>query len=122
MSQITFALGSDIYTACVEGAKRKFNRSTDNHKAYEEVLSESYKFYLDQFATREDRRRINRKTKGNWRNAYLPVCLAMKHKHIGGLPSEDHARIYFPHSIGSVIDIPWSNWVAMERTSSLLNK
>ena len=122
MSQMTFALGSDIYKACVAGAKRKFNRSTDNHKAYEDVLSESFQYYLTEFASREERRKINRKTKGNWRNAYLPVCLAMKHEHIGGLPSEEHARIYFPHATGSVVDISWSDWVEMERKSSLLTK
>lgn len=122
MSQMTFALGSDIYKACVAGANQKLNRSTDNHKAYEKVLSESYQYYLDQFASREDRRQIHRNTKGNWRNAYLPVCLALKNRHIGGVPSEDHARIYFPHLVGTVIDIPWSNWVEMERKSAFLIK
>ncbi len=94
----------------------------DNHKAYELVLSESFQYYLTEFASPEERRQIDRKTKGNWRNAYLPVCLAMEHTHIAGMSSEEHARIYFPHAIGSVVDIPWSDWVEMERKSALLTK
>jgi hypothetical protein len=46
MANIQVASGQQIYDAAVEGAKRKFNRSTDDYSVYESMLHEFYEMML----------------------------------------------------------------------------
>jgi len=108
-----YVKGSEIYEAAVAGAKRKYNRSTDNYVAYEEALSEHYKKLLVDIDDRRARRSVERKTKGSWKQAYLPLSLAMVHKHIGGEQSEPHARVYLS-TLAHVFDIPLEYWEKFE--------
>lgn len=114
-----YVKGSDIYDAAVAGAKRGYNRSTDNYASYEEALSESFDYFVSTIGNREARRSVMKKTKGSWRKAYLPLSLAMVHKHIGGEPSEPHARVYLGNDF-QVFDIPLENWEKFEVMSSEL--
>ncbi len=109
MFKTAFAKGNQIYVAAVEGAKRGYNRSTDNYAVYEDAISDLYKSLLSS-VTRASRRSIERKTKGDWRNAYLPLTLMMEHKHIAGEPSEIHARVMLQGNKISFIDIPMDRW------------
>lgn len=120
MLKTAFATGNEIYAAAVEGAKRGYNRSTDNYAAYEDAISDVYEYYLST-ATRSTRRAIEHKTKGDWRNAYLPLMLMMEHKHIGGKPSETHARVMLQGKGVTFIDIPLDRWEQFEsQTKELL--
>ena len=116
MSSTVYAKGSDIYTAFIRGAERKYNRSTDDYKSYEAQLSESYDYLLNSVGNRDQIRAIKRKTKGSWRNAYLPINLALKHHHIAGIPVEEHARVYLESDPFNVIDIPMSEWEKLEKS------
>ena len=117
MIATVYAKGSDIYTAFIRGAERKYNRSTDDYRSYEAQLAKSYDYWLKCAGSREQVRSIKRKTKGNWRNAYLPLNLALKHHHIAGEPVEAHARVYLANDPFSVIDIPIPEWERMEKSS-----
>ena len=117
MSSTVYAKGSDIYAAFIRGAERKYNRSTDDYTVYEAHLAKSYDYWLKCAGSREQMRAIKRKTKGSWRNAYLPLNLALAHQHIAGKPSEVHARVYLETDPVAVIDIPMSDWIIMESKS-----
>ena len=116
MSSTVYAKGSDIYAAFIRGAERKYNRSTDDYKSYEMQLAKSYDFWLKSVGGREQVRAIKRTTKGNWRNAYLPLSIALIHKNIAGQKVDSHARVYLPNSPGAVVDIPWTDWEKFEKS------
>jgi hypothetical protein len=114
-----YVKGSEIYKAAVAGAKRGYNRSTDNYASYEDALSESFSYFVSTIGNRAARRSVMKKTKGSWKEAYLPLSLAMIHTHIGGEVSEPHARVYLlndPH----VFDIPLTDWEEFAVTSDEL--
>ena len=114
-----YVKGSEIYDSAVAGAKRRYNRSTDNYVAYEEALSKHYQTLLADIGDRRARRSVERKTKGSWKKAYLPLSLAMVHTHIGGEPSEPHARVYLS-TLAQVFDIPLEHWKKFEVSSDRL--
>ena len=116
MSSTVYAKGSDIYAAFIRGAEQKYNRSTDDYKSYEVQLAKSYDYWLKLAGGRDQVRAIKRKTKGSWRNAYLPLNLALKHHHIAGLPVEPHARVYLASNPVSVVDILMSDWEKLEQS------
>lgn len=105
-----YAKGQEIYNAAVEGAKRGYNRSTDDYTRYEELLSKVFEQHLNTCSDRTKRRSIMRNTKGDWRNAYLPITLMMQHKHKAGIPCEAHARVCLPPNYGAIFDIPLESW------------
>ena len=117
MSSTVYAKGADIYAAFVHGAESKFNRSTDDYSSYETQLAKSYDYWLKCAGGREQVRAIKRKTKGNWRNAYLPLSLALLHHFKSGEPVETHARVYLANDPYSVIDIPLADWRKFEKSS-----
>ncbi len=117
MSSTIYAKGSDIYAAFVHGAEQKYNRSTDDYTSYEAHLAKSYAYWLKCAGSREQQRSIKRKTKGNWRNAYLPLDLALLHQFKAGAPVETHARVHLTNDPFSVIDIPLADWIRMEKSS-----
>ena len=117
MSSTIYAKGSDIYMAFVHGAEQGYNRSTDDYAIYEEQLTQSYEHCLKLVGNREQIRAIKRKTKGSWRNAYLPLNIAMLHKKTAGQPVDVHARVYLADSPGAVVDIPWADWEKLEKAS-----
>jgi hypothetical protein len=120
MSKVIYATGEQIYTAAVAGAVRGYNRSTDEHSKYEEVIDEHYKAMLSDVQNRSQRRRIQKHTGNNWRKAYLPLSMALVHKHIGGQPCEEHARVYLPSNPARVFDIPLDKWNEMAKLSEQL--
>jgi hypothetical protein len=105
-----YVKGQHIYNAAVEGAKRCYNRSTNDHTQYEKALAQMFQKHLDTCTNREERRAVIKKTKGDWRNAYLPICLALHHHHKAGVPCETHARVFMPPNFGAVFDIPLEHW------------
>lgn len=119
MNDFVFAKGQSIYNAAVEGAKRGYNRSTDDHTQYEKALAEVFKKHLGT-CSREERRSVMKKTKGDWRNAYLPICLALHHHYKAGVPCETHARVYMPPNFGAVFDIPLEHWDAFVSANARL--
>ena len=120
MSKVIFATGEQIYRAAVAGAERGYNRSTDEHSKYEEVIDEHYKAMLSDVGNRTQRRRIQKQTGNNWRKAYLPVSMALVHKHIGGQLCEEHVRVYLPSNPARVFDIPMNHWNEMTKVSEQL--
>ena len=122
MSKVIFATGEQIYTAAVAGAMRGYNRSTDEHSKYEQVIDEHYKAMLSDVQNRSERRRIQKHTGNNWRKAYLPLSMALVHKHIGGQPCEEHARVYLTSNPARVFDIPMNHWNVLSKKSKQLFK
>jgi len=94
MSQIIFGTGLQIYQAAVTGAHIGYNRSTDVHSKYEKMLDRHYRLMLANVDNRAERREIRAITKNSWRKTYLPLALALVHRHIGGQRCEEHARVY----------------------------
>ena len=119
--QIIFIKGRDIYKAAVAGAKRGYNRSTDDYTTYEQVLGGCYDFHISTVDEPSVRLNIWRTTRGDWRNAYLPVSFLIEHKHIGGKPSEAHARIAVHSDTMKVIDVPLEKWHSLERNALVCN-
>ncbi len=117
MSSTIYAKGSDIYAAFIRGAEQKYNRSTDDYISYEAHLAKSYAYWLKCAGSREQQRSIKRKTKGDWRNAYLPLNIAVLHKHIAGKVVEPHARVYLADAPSAVVDITWADWEKLEKSS-----
>ena len=122
MSNVIFATGEQIYTAAVAGAERGYNRSTDEHSNYEKVIDEHYKAMLNDVSNRAERRRIQKHTGNNWRKAYLPLSMALVHKHIGGKECEEHARVYLTSNPARVFDIPMNHWNVLSKKSKQLFK
>jgi hypothetical protein len=120
MFKVIFATGEQIYSAAVAGAMRGYNRSTDEHSKYAEVLEEHYKAMLSEVRNRRERRNIKRNTRNDWRRAYLPLSMALVHKHIGGKECEEHARVFLTSNPARVFDIPMQNWKEMSVQSDSL--
>jgi hypothetical protein len=120
MLKTVLVKGSDIYESAVAGAKRGYNRSTDDNRKYKAMLRKHNESMLKTVEDVEERKRIIRHTGGNWRHTYLPLSLAMFHSHIGGEPAELHARVYLSEFPTSVFDIPLSYWKTFEAKSDEL--
>ena len=89
---MVYVKGQDIFKAAVAGANLGYNRSTDHHEAYEVALKECFDHFLATSGNRKERRSVMRNTNNDWRNAYLPLCLALYHRHIAGKPTAVPAR------------------------------
>ena len=120
MFKVIFATGEQIYTAAVAGAKRGYNRSTDEHSKYAEVIDEHYNAMLSDVSNRAERRRIKKHTGNDWRKAYLPLSMALVHKHICGQECEEHARVFLTSNPARVFDIPMNHWNEMSKQSEQL--
>ncbi len=114
-----YVKGQDIFEAAVAGANLGYNRSTDQHGAYSAALKECFDELLATSGNRKERRSVMRNTKNDWRNAYLPLCLALYHHHIAGKPTDVHARVYLGTNPGAVFDIPMPYWNKFFRTNPL---
>ena len=120
MSNVVYATGQEIYDAAVAGARRGYNRSTDNYTYYVADLENHYAKVVASIENKEDRRRLLKSTRKDWRRAYLPVKLALVHHHIAGEPCEAHARVYLSTNPFTVFDIPMTHWQRMEADSRAL--
>lgn len=108
--ELVFVKGQRIYNAAIEGAKRGYNRTFSDCTIYEELISKVFLYHLNTCNTKKELHAVMKSTKGDWRNAFLPVCLVMHHQHKGGVPCELHARVYLPPFMGDMFDIPWDIW------------
>lgn len=115
MRNFVVAIGEQIYQSAIEGAKRKFNRSTDNYEVYEAMLHEYYELMLDDPSNKAACARIRKLTKNNWRNANMPLTLVMLHKHRAFEPCETHARVCLMGMELKVFDIPLNFWNYFEK-------
>ena len=122
MSSQIYAKGSDIFAALINGAKRKYNRSTDDHSVYEVRLAESFNHLIKSVTCREKHRAIIRNTKGQWRKAYMPLNLALLHHHQAGKPIETHARVYLATDPYHLMDIPLEDWQSMSKLCPINQK
>ena len=113
--KVIFVKGRDIYRVAVAGAKQGYNRSTDDYSSYARALSACYEYHFSLVNAPSKRLNIWRETRGDWRNAYLPVSFLMEHQHIAGEPSEVHARIALHGEKMKVIDVPMEMWQKLER-------
>jgi hypothetical protein len=110
MRNYVVASGEQIYQSAIEGAKRKFNRSTDNYEVYEAMLHEYYEMMLDDPSNQAACARIRKRTKNSWRNANISLSLVMLHKHRAFEPCETHARVCLMGMVHKVFDIPLEFW------------
>ena len=115
MTNYVVASGEQIYQSAIEGAKRKYNRSTDNYSVYEKMLSESYEYMLSDSKNKAANKRIRQRTKNNWRNANFAVCFYMFHKHKAMQPCETHVRVSLMLSPTKIFDIPLDYWNMFEQ-------
>lgn len=120
MSNVVYATGKQIYNAAVAGANCGFNRSTDDHSKYSDFFSQYFKLMLSSVTNKSDRRDYLKITKNDWKKAYLPISLALVHKHKAGVPCESHARVYLRSKEGAVFDIPMKKWDAICEESARL--
>ncbi len=117
MSNSVFVTGQTIYAAAVAGAVRGYNRSTDDHSKYAQMIKAHYEAMTASVVNRAVRRRIRQCTNKNWQQAYLPVQLALVHSHILGQRCEEHARVYLTTNPTLVFDIPMEHWDSMQEES-----
>ena len=117
MSNTVVASGQQIYDAAIEGAKRGYNRSTDDYTKYSSLISNFYNALLNSIRNKSERNRIRKNTNNDWRQAKFPLELAMFHDHIRGQLSETHARVYFADFPAKVFDIPLDHWQFFEYQS-----
>jgi hypothetical protein len=117
MRNMIFANGAQIYEAAIEGAKRKFNRSTDDCSVYESMLQEFYEIMLADEKNKAACERVRKRTKNNWRNANFPITLLMYHKHRAFQPCETHARVCLTSFYNKIFDIPLEYWELFEYQS-----
>lgn len=106
---LIFTSGINIYNAAVAGAKRAYNNTTHDYAAYEAAIKESFdcaKSDLDQH-TYDD---VMMATKGDWRNALLPLELLKMHKHVRDNSGEWHVRVRIFNKNYSAIDIKLKDW------------
>ena len=115
MSTFKVASGQQIFDAAVAGAKRKFNRSTDDSSVYESMIHDFNELMLSDVLNKTECDRIRKRTKNNWRNAKFPIALVMYHCHRAMQPCETHARVRLFHHI--VFDIPLEYWELFEEES-----
>ena len=115
MSTFKVASGQQIFDAAVAGAKRKFNRSTDDSSVYESMIHDFNELMLSDVLNKTECDRIRKRTKNNWRNAKFPIALVMYHCHRAMQPCETHARVRLFHHI--VFDIPLVYWELFEEQS-----
>ena len=115
---LIFAKGSKIFKAATEGAKRGYNRSTDNYGVYVDMLEGCYREMLSEY-TEKDRLVIIRNTNDSWREAMLPLCLAKLHHHKKFAKCETHARVYLLTDPSHLFDIPLSHWQRLLACNSL---
>jgi hypothetical protein len=92
MFEVLMARGDHIAGAISRGAARNYNRSRQPIKAYERILQEAFEYQLSR-TPEPERVQIRDKYQNRWQIAYLPVHFIMIHEHIGGVPSEPHARL-----------------------------
>lgn len=102
--------GDQIYSAGLAGAKLGYNRTYSDSMAYEKILENCYTYHLNDIDNHNGRRKVISATGGDWRNAYLPVELMIKHKFKGGQPCEPHARVKIVGEGAIFIDIPMEYW------------
>lgn len=114
MNDYVVATGEEIFQAAIEGAKKKFNRSTDNHKVYESMLHEYYELMLNDPSNKAASARIRKRTKNSWRNANMSLKLVMLHKHRAFQPCESHARVCLFGNYSKIFDIPLEYWELFE--------
>ena len=114
MANIQVASGQQIFEAAVEGAKRKYNRSTDDYSVYESMLHEFYEIMLSDENNKAACDRVRKRTKNNWRNANFPITLIMYHKHRAMKPCEIHARVCLTSFYNKIFDIPLGYWEFFE--------
>ena len=117
MFQMTVASGLQIYKAAIEGAKRKFNRSSDDYSVYVSMLHEFYELMLDDSNNKTEAERVRKRTGNSWQNASFPLYLVMLHKHRGGKKCETHARVTLDPYMCKVFDIPMEYWKMFEHQS-----
>ena len=118
MYNYVVASGEQIHQAAIEGAKRKYNRSTDNYDVYESMLHGFYERMLAYPQNRAACKRVRKLTKNNWRNAKFPLVLVTLHRHRAFEPCETHARVCVMGQFGEVFDIPLEFWHLFERQST----
>lgn len=109
-----YAKGKHIYQAMVAGSKRKYNRSVDDYKFYEELLQGVFDLNVE-FASKaggqHDANFVAEMQQQGWREAYLPITFMCFHNHRAMAPCEKHVRIAARDSEGLVfVDIPLWHW------------
>ena len=120
MSNVVYATGKQIFNAAVAGANCGYNRSTDDHNKYSDLLSQHFNVMLADITNRADRRNVLKKTRNDWKQAYLPISLAIVHNHKAGEICEEHARVYLPSNPSAAFDIPMTYWKAICKESARL--
>ena len=119
MSNIIFAYGETIFSALKNGAQQGYNRSTDDYNLYINDLNQHYEAMIADLETKKQRQRVRRFTQNNWRNAFLPIGLALVHEHKAFEPCEPHARVFLPTKMFRVYDITMHDWNEMKRESQI---
>jgi len=117
MTKYGVASGKQIYKAAVEGAKREFNRSTNDYSVYESMLNEFYEKMLSDKKNKAACDRVRKRTKNNWLNANFPITLLMELKHRATQPCETHARVCLTGHFHQIFDIPLEYWEMFEEQS-----
>jgi hypothetical protein len=120
--EIIMVRGDQLLAAAIAGAKRGYNRSSDDPQVYKDLFQRSFDEMLKDVCSRAERKRVLKNTKGSYALAYLPVGLALFHEHKAMQPCERHARVFAYPNMASVFDIPLEYWERFcAQQSSLYN-
>lgn len=110
MSNLIFVKGSDIYAAAVEGAKRGYNRSTNDYSVYEKVLDNEYELLIKNCTSdNKKRKQIRMNTHNSWKKAIIPLCRLMNHGENNHSSSKHHVRVLLQETM-TILDIPSESW------------
>ena len=93
MEDILFCSGKSIFEAAVSGAKRGYNRTTNNYAQYSYLLQCQFDELARNVVDTEERNAINTATHNSALSAILPINFICKHYYKAGKRCEEHVRL-----------------------------
>ena len=120
MTKTILATAKSIEKAMEAGNKRNYNHTIKSAGERRRLLENHFNRMLLTVKSDEAKQRILDNKIENRHGAYLPITLALIHKHKAGEPCEDHARVYLTSDPSRIFDIPMANWINMSTYFDLL--
>ena len=113
MTKTILATARSIEKAMEAGNKRNYNHTIKSAGERRRLLEDHFTRMLLTVKSDEAKQRILDNKIESRQGIYLPITLALVHKHKAGEPCEDHARVYLTSNPSRIFDIPMANWINM---------
>ena len=119
MEELMAVTGALIYAAAIEGAKRNFERTTDDYSFYELMLHTYYELMFSDEENKDECDRYRNCTNNNWRNSLFPITLIEYREHRSPSSCEIHARVCLKCCEHIPFDIPMRFFKLFKQESNL---